>query len=206
MRPAPEQGCGKQTLSARKLFFQWFLYRPRLESPLHFESQNMYQMRMENKMLALGVCFPQPCSSAGRRFSASRSRFQNYRRIVSFPQQKVWWNTLWTGFHWESAFVREIPNLTLRVHLNPRIWKICASWMSVWNISANYVLVPLKFDLNWNIWKPFLKSSPLNFSGQRLGNTSLVVFFRFHSFSLVVTCSELHGYIMQIFVLLWMSS
>jgi len=37
---------------------------------------------------ALGVCFPQPCSSAGRRFAASRSRLQNYRRIVVFPQQK----------------------------------------------------------------------------------------------------------------------
>jgi len=28
----------------------------------------------ENKMLALGVCFPQPCSSAGCRFAVSRSR------------------------------------------------------------------------------------------------------------------------------------
>jgi len=55
--------------------------------------------------------------------------------------------------------------------------------MSVWNISANYVFVPLKFNLKWNIWKPFLKSSPLDFSGQRLGNTSLAVFLRFHSFS-----------------------
>jgi len=80
--------------------------------------------------------------------------------------------------------------ISLRVDLNPRISKICASSMSVWNISANYVLVPLKFNLNWNIWKPFLKSSPLDFSGQRLGNTSLVVFLRFHSFSLVVKWPE----------------
>ena len=78
----------------------------------------------------------------------------------------------------------------LRVDLNPRILKICASWMSVWNISANYVSVPLKFNLNWNIWKPFLKTSPLHFSGQRLGNTSLVVFLRFHSFSQVVKWPE----------------
>jgi len=41
----------------------------------------------ENNFLALGVCFPQPCSSAGRRFAESRPRLQNYRRIVSFPQQ-----------------------------------------------------------------------------------------------------------------------
>jgi len=42
----------------------------------------------ENNFLALGVCSPQPCSSAGRRFATSRSRLQNYRRIVSFSQQK----------------------------------------------------------------------------------------------------------------------
>ena len=42
----------------------------------------------KNNFLALGVCFPQPRSSADRRFAASRSRVQNYRRIVSFPQPK----------------------------------------------------------------------------------------------------------------------
>jgi len=75
----------------------------------------------------------------------------------------------------------------LRVDLNPRISKICASWMSVWNISANCVLVPLEFNLNWNIWKPSLKTSPLDFSGQRLGNTSLFVFLRFHCLFLEVS-------------------
>jgi len=48
----------------------------------------------KNNFLALGVCFPQLCSSAGRRFAASRSRVQNYRRIVWFPRQKFRWNTL----------------------------------------------------------------------------------------------------------------
>jgi len=43
----------------------------------------------KNNFLALGVCFPQPCSSAGRRFVAFRSRLQNYRRIVSFAQQNI---------------------------------------------------------------------------------------------------------------------
>jgi len=43
----------------------------------------------KNSLLAPGVCFPQPCSSAGRRFAASRSRSQYYRRIISFPQQKI---------------------------------------------------------------------------------------------------------------------
>jgi hypothetical protein len=37
---------------------------------------------------ALEVCFPQPCSSSGRRFAVSRSHVQSYRRIVSFPQKK----------------------------------------------------------------------------------------------------------------------
>ena len=41
-----------------------------------------------NNFLALGVCFPQPCSSAGCRFAASRSTLLNYRRIVLFPEQK----------------------------------------------------------------------------------------------------------------------
>jgi len=45
----------------------------------------------ENNFLALRaleVCFPQPCSSPGRRFAVSRSHVQSYRRIVSFPQKK----------------------------------------------------------------------------------------------------------------------
>ena len=63
----------------------------------------------KNNFFAPGVCFPQACSSAGRRFAASRSRLHKYRRIVSFPQQKNRWHTLSTGFHWESAFVWEIP-------------------------------------------------------------------------------------------------
>jgi len=48
----------------------------------------------ENNFLALGVCFLQPCSCAGRKFAASRSRLQNYRRIVSFSQQKNRGNAL----------------------------------------------------------------------------------------------------------------
>jgi len=30
-----------------------------------------------------------------------------------FHKKKNWWNALSNGFHWESAFVREIPNPTL---------------------------------------------------------------------------------------------
>ena len=48
----------------------------------------------KNDFPALGVCFPQPCSSTGRSSAASRSCSQKYRRIVSFPQQKFRWNAL----------------------------------------------------------------------------------------------------------------
>jgi len=44
----------------------------------------------KNKMLALGGCLPQPCSSAGRRFAASRSRLQ----YSSFPRG---WNSKWSS-------------------------------------------------------------------------------------------------------------
>jgi len=40
------------------------------------------QFARKNNFLSLGVCFPQLCSSAGRRFAASRSRAQNYWRNV----------------------------------------------------------------------------------------------------------------------------
>ena len=41
----------------------------------------------KNNFLALSVCFPQPCSSAGRRFAASRSHVQNYQRNDLFPKK-----------------------------------------------------------------------------------------------------------------------
>jgi len=44
---------------------------------------------LTNKMLALGVCLPQPCSSAGRKFAASRSRVDYYRPICSFPHERI---------------------------------------------------------------------------------------------------------------------
>jgi len=37
--------------------------------------------------IALGVCLPQPCPSAGRMFAASRSRLNQYCSIDSFPQK-----------------------------------------------------------------------------------------------------------------------
>jgi hypothetical protein len=56
-----------------------------------------------NHLLAPGVCFPQPCSSAGRRFAASRSRLQYHHRIISFLQQKYSMKYL---VHWISLRIR----------------------------------------------------------------------------------------------------
>jgi len=39
-------------------------------------------------MLALGVCFSQPCSSEGRRFAASKSRLNFYWTIVFFHKNE----------------------------------------------------------------------------------------------------------------------
>ena len=64
------------------------VYRPRSQSPLHFDIRHIYKFTRKNIFLALGVCFPQPCSSAGSRFAASRSRLQTYQCIVSVEQQK----------------------------------------------------------------------------------------------------------------------
>jgi len=48
----------------------------------------------KNNCFARSVCNPQPCSSTGRRFAASRSRLQIHQRIVLFAQQKFRWNAL----------------------------------------------------------------------------------------------------------------
>jgi len=150
LQPALEEGCGKQTPSAQKLFFRVnLLYVPYVKNVEETEIQVCAQLRylrkesrcamatseqkhvspagkigirhcaaalfsqvpklctdldlslfyiwllgacskfdQKNNFLALDVCFPQPSSSAGRRYAVSRSRLQNYRRIVSFPQQK----------------------------------------------------------------------------------------------------------------------
>ena len=57
-------------------------------SPLHFKLmlRTNTKYMCKNKKLAFGVCFPQPCSSAGRRFAASRSRLNHYQTIGSFIQ------------------------------------------------------------------------------------------------------------------------
>jgi len=69
------------------------VHRPRTQSYILI-LVSYSKFARENNFLALGVCFPQPCSSAGRRLAAPWSRVQNYRRTVSFAQQKNRWNAL----------------------------------------------------------------------------------------------------------------
>jgi len=64
----------------------------------------------KNNFLALGVCFPQPCSSAGRRFVASRSRVQYYRRIIdSLLYSSILLNS--TRFTYASLANRQLHRL-----------------------------------------------------------------------------------------------
>jgi len=90
------------------------IYRPRSHSPLHFNKVTYSKLVRKNKMLTLGVCFPQPCPSVGRRFVASRSRLDYYGTIGSFPQKRIRWNALKTGFCWIRTCVSTKPNPTLR--------------------------------------------------------------------------------------------
>jgi len=46
------------------------VHRPRSHSPLHFDIGTCGKFARKNKMWALGICLPQPCSSAGRRFAS----------------------------------------------------------------------------------------------------------------------------------------
>jgi len=89
---------------------------PRSDFPLHFNIRKFSKFVWKNKMLALSVCYPQPCSSAGCRFAVSRSRLDCFRWIVSFPQlgERIRWKAFvnWNllRFYGESVLVREIPN------------------------------------------------------------------------------------------------
>ena len=46
------------------------MYTPRSHSPLLFHIEKYSRFVWEFKMLAISVCFPQPCPSAGRRFAS----------------------------------------------------------------------------------------------------------------------------------------
>ena len=84
----------KSALRTRILFASTeVMHRPRSYFPLHYDVKNISQI-WKNRMLALGVWFPQPCSSNGRRFAAPRSCLSSYRKFGSFPQERIQWNAL----------------------------------------------------------------------------------------------------------------
>ena len=72
-------------------------YRPRSHSALHFDTKifrTRSKFAWENQVIAPSVWFPQPFSSAGRRFVADWSRLNCYRTIGPFPQKRIRWNAL----------------------------------------------------------------------------------------------------------------
>jgi len=52
----------------------------------------------KSKMLALGVCFPQPCLSDGRRFLKCVKIMNYYQTISTFAQEQVRWHALATQY------------------------------------------------------------------------------------------------------------
>jgi len=75
--------CRKLALRSRI-----FLQVPKLLTDLDQILLNILILKTYTKFIRknkMSVCLPQPCSSTGRRFAASKSRLQYCRRIVSFP-------------------------------------------------------------------------------------------------------------------------
>ena len=71
------------------------------------------------------------------------SRYEKRIKQIFFTRSEKW------SENWSLRFECKILLISfsrgagppVRVDLSPRISKICVSWTSVWNISANYVLV-----------------------------------------------------------------
>ena len=111
----PEKACFARTKHQRSPLRSGSLFartqkRPDLDlSLLYILILRTYtKFVWKNKMLAVGVCLPQFCSSTGRRFALSKSRLQYYRRIVSFPQKKsikcvVNWTPLRIRIRWKNT-------------------------------------------------------------------------------------------------------
>jgi len=113
--------CWKSALRSRILFVSPTVVRkPRLHSLLHYDSENIYQIRMETQILVLGVCFLQPFSSAqaGCSFAASRSRLQYYEQIISFPQHEF--QCQWMRCKLDST---ENPR-SLEIYPTPPQWRL----------------------------------------------------------------------------------
>jgi len=92
----------------------------------------------ENDFLALGVCFPQPCSCAGRRFAASRSSLQYYRRIISFPQESCY--RRYSQSH--LGVILERSKLKARTSFLPRFSENRHASFEIWTLKQHSKMSP----------------------------------------------------------------
>jgi len=65
------------------------MHRLTSDSSLHFNIQSTHQIRMQKLNASARRLFLQPCSSDGRRFTASSSRLNYFQNIVSFPPERI---------------------------------------------------------------------------------------------------------------------
>jgi len=86
LRSASDNFCGRTRflIGSRHCAAAFFLKVPKVCTDLDRSLLYIWILKTDtkfvwkNKMLAIGVCFPQTCSSAGRRFAASKSRLHHY--------------------------------------------------------------------------------------------------------------------------------
>jgi len=74
---------------------------------VHFDIRNIWQIRIKRYNASAGRLPPAAMLKRWPRV-CRRSRLHWYQTICSVPQERIRWNGLYTGFHWESAFVRKI--------------------------------------------------------------------------------------------------
>jgi len=117
----------------------------------------------KNNFLALCVCFPQPCSSAGRLFAASRSRLQYYRRIISFPQQKKWMKCVvnWIPLRICVRSRNTQPHLEMKCIVNWIPLRICVRSRNTQpHLKVGLGIPRTKADSQWNpVYNAFHRNS-----------------------------------------------
>ena len=65
------------------------MHRSKCHFPAHFDTRNIHQIPMGKYNASACSLLPQPCSSAGRRFVASRSRLDYTNQIVKFHKYVI---------------------------------------------------------------------------------------------------------------------
>jgi len=126
-------------------------------------------------MLALGACFPQPCSSAGHRFAVSRLRLNYYGQFVQFHKDQF--DKML--FRWIHKFDGQTPTL-----LNRDM-----------NKTPTHLRVPLKFQnplqwkyYHWPVPNPHPRRSA-QYSLQRHNREELIIRTKRPSLHFLSPCS-----------------